>query len=393
MNLFESNIDDPSSLTSSWVNSGFDNQHFRYWELGEYGAHYKTLIGFMSHVLKTEQLPFEIHQSGNKRYATPSALLSGWHKSLDYYFYAIHDMASVLPPDQAYSPTFQLFFSVYQQHPQMQRCLLQHPNALLSCSNMLEAEVFNDFVYQLRIQAHQQNTRIRMQQWINDTQRYHAQAIESYVYDLVMRCEYLFPVRVDFQYHQHVFNLSDALPYSRWVVNSFEEMAYENVITSKAPERPEARARIDTSLTSQDRERFFTNLYRDEDWQVFQHLRGYILKMERGEDGANHFHCVFFFDANNRRYYSINRIIEVIGARWERVTEGRGFIFNCHNDRYQTMLRTHGRWALEPINIENEQQIERLTQYLVDYFAKEKGQAVHIKPSSKARMLTTGRIN
>ena len=138
----------------------------------------------------------------------------------------------------------------------------------------------------------------------------------------------------------------------------------------------------------QDRARFFANIYRDADKQTFQYMRGYISKMERGENGANHFHFCFFFDANRPADLTTDSVIDVLFRRWLRVTHGRGLVFSCHTPEYRKALRRQGRWALDPLAGHNERQVIRLTDYLVGYFARDKEQSVHVKPTTRSRVLT-----
>ncbi|CAH2913651.1 MAG: hypothetical protein CPSOU_2309 [uncultured Paraburkholderia sp.] len=43
---------------------------------------------------------------------------------------------------------------------------------------------------------------------------------------------------------------------------------------------------------------------------------GYIMKMERSDDGPHHFHCIFFFDG--QKVQSVKYLVKKIEAYWSR---------------------------------------------------------------------------
>jgi len=361
----------------------------RFWEIGECGFVINELLSFLSTVLSTECLPFEVHHAGVNKYASPNTFIIPEACLLDSYFYTMKDFMSIVMPGYAYSPLLTLFHICFQQHPWLRYCYFCNPSSFLSVTPMLEAEVFNDFVQMLRIHARQQGTRLHMRKWKSDTERAQAESIKEYVPKLLSGGDRLEPIRVDFQYQQNVSTLSDAMPYSQWewVVDS-DKWAYVPAQANWSSDNPESRARIDSRVAMQDRKRFFANVYRDADREIFQYMRGYISKMERGESGANHFHCCFFLDAKRPEYVTTDTVIDVISHRWSRLTSGRGFVFSCHSSSYQQTLKMQGRWALDQLASNNKHQVARLTNYLISYFARDKDQSIHVKPTARSRALT-----
>lgn len=362
--------------------------HPRFWEVGEYGLIINELFSFLRLVLATERLPFEIHHAGAIRYASPNMVIVHDSYSLDYYFHAMRDLTSIVMPGYAYSPLLALFRTCFQQHPWLRYCAFRNPSAYISAVPKLEAEVFNDFVQALRTLARQQNTWAQMRKWKSDTERSLTESIGEYVPKLLRGGDRLEPIRLDFQYQEKVFVIADAMPYGQWGVTDSGQWAFVPAHAAWPSENPESRARIDTRVAMQDRTRFFANFYRDVDRQSLQYMRGYITKMERGTNGANHFHCCFFVDANRPKNFTTEAVIAALTRRWTRITDERGFVFNCHAPDYRLQLKRQGRWVLDPLAKQSERQVTRLTDYLVGYFGHEKDQSLHVKPTARSRALT-----
>lgn len=360
----------------------------RFWEVGEYGIVINELLSFLRVTLSTEQLPFDIHHVGVIKYASPRMIEIYDSYSLDYYFHVMRDCQSLITPGYAYSPLLELFVVCFQRHPWLRYCAFRNPSDSLLVVPLLEAEVFNDFVQLIRSQARERGTCHQMRRWKNDTESSQADSIAEYVPRLLNGRDRLEPIRVDFQYHENVSTVADAMPYSQWVMADVDQWVYLHTQAEWPSDNPESRARIDTSVAMQDRARFFANIYRDADRQTFQYMRGYISKMERGESGANHFHCCFFFSANRPAYVTTDAVIDVISRRWSRTTHERGFVFSCHAPDYRQKLRSQGRWVLDPLAGHNQHQVTRLTDYLVSYFARDKDQSIHVKPTTRSRALT-----
>jgi len=118
-------------------------------------------------------------------------------------------------------------------------------------------------------------------------------------------------------------------------------------------------------------------------------MTGYIMKLERSDDGPYHFHCIFFFDA--QKVQSIRYWVKRIERYWKKITEGRGYVHNCHQNPKKGELEKKGRWAIGRINGSDKQQVKKLANYAVWYFSKD-GQRVRAKPKAKSRLLTMGKM-
>lgn len=58
---------------------------------------------------------------------------------------------------------------------------------------------------------------------------------------------------------------------------------------------------------------------------------GYIWKLEFGQKKGYHYHCIFFMDGN--KFQSDSHYAEVIGQYWSKLTNDKGYYFNCHRDK------------------------------------------------------------
>ncbi|ONC71916.1 hypothetical protein AQ922_14970 [Burkholderia pseudomallei] len=141
----------------------------------------------------------------------------------------------------------------------------------------------------------------------------------------------------------------------------------------------------------QDRDLFFGNR-RGADRPLFDPMVGHICKMEQGgRHRANHFHCIFFFDAQQVRQDQLYALKYAIADRWRRITRGQGLMFDCYERADQAKLRAQGCWAIDAIDCADPIQVARLADYVASYLAKDDGQMIRVKPTPKAWTLTTGR--
>ncbi|ARL96025.1 hypothetical protein BOC58_24330 [Burkholderia pseudomallei] len=101
---------------------------------------------------------------------------------------------------------------------------------------------------------------------------------------------------------------------------------------------------------------------------------------------------MFLFDAARIRPYDLDRMLSLAEDRWYRVTGGLGMVFDSRNRRDVHELRRRGRWALDPIDCSNDEQLAVLEKHVLGYFTKDKGQLLRIKPTPKANTLTIGQV-
>ncbi|WP_025122849.1 MULTISPECIES: inovirus-type Gp2 protein [unclassified Serratia (in: enterobacteria)] len=118
----------------------------------------------------------------------------------------------------------------------------------------------------------------------------------------------------------------------RYVVRLFERYSRLLVVRVDLSYGEHAKRTVTAQQACDDRERLFRNAKAN---RLFQHLVGYVWKLELGKERRYHYHMFFFFDgAKVRQDVTLARHI---GEYWKQhITGGRGCYFNCnaHKERY-----------------------------------------------------------
>ncbi|WP_196493355.1 inovirus-type Gp2 protein [Burkholderia territorii] len=360
----------------------------RYWEIGEYAGLREQLESFLDSVLKTNQVPFDVREQwGGQRAVRNPVGISGY-KSLVGFMPLCGLWMDLYWPGYAYSADFQLFFDCFMHHPFSE--IFNNGMLMSNVEKAVAANLYNDFVGCLRMEAVRRGVRKWLSDWCRNLSSQEA-SIRNYIGTLQARHKALLPVRVDLYYADYAADDNDALVRTGWTM---EPGGAWMQVRSNSPighGRAETRARIDPRLAMQDRDLFFGNR-RGADRALFDPMVGHICKMEQGgRHRANHFHCIFFFDAQQMRQDQLCALKYAVADRWRCITRGQGLMFDCHERADQARLRAQGRWAIDAIDCADPVQVARLADYVVAYLAKDDGQMIRVKPTPKAWTLTMGR--
>ena len=117
---------------------------------------------------------------------------------------------------------------------------------------------------------------------------------------------------------------------------------------------------------------------------LFEHMVGYIIKLEHGEKKGLHYHCIFLFDGSKVKADAI--YAEKIGKYWqENITRGKGLFFNCNFDK--TKYRKLG---IGMINHSEHDKIANL--YLVIAYMTKASQFVMLKTPENYRCFRRSEI-
>lgn len=120
---------------------------------------------------------------------------------------------------------------------------------------------------------------------------------------------------------------------------------------------------------------------------LFDHMTGYIAKLENGEEKGMHWHILFFFDGSKRCNTSHSYLAESIGEYWKNnVTQGQGDYWNVNaraND-----YKCKGLLGIGTINY-NDQFLRNKLNYIVSYLCKT-DQYFKPKFSPKVRLFRRG---
>lgn len=358
--LLEEQIDAPSLVREA---------NIRGWELGEYQELYNGLLELMDSVLTTDHDPYEIRYDRGIKYAVAR------RPTLTRHLKWCHAYMDLCWPDRYYSADFQLFFECYRAAPLWEckaEAFFYNPNQHFPDGSIL-AERFNAFVAYMREQARARGVAKKLSDWKRGLQD-QEESIGQYLDALFADHPDILPMRADLGFVKTVAVESDALSRMSWQADVPGQWSQVPSMERSSVAGWETRARIDPVLAMRFRELFFENRC-GADRELFDHLLGYVAKVEQGnQHGAYHLHVLFLFDA--KRVRSSEWMMALVHERWNRVTKGLGMVFDCHDPDYEAQLRRNDRWSLDPILDGDAHQFEKLKTYVIRYFTKDDGQMV-----------------
>jgi hypothetical protein len=368
------------------------NTGTRYWSPGEYGERYRGLVAFMGSVLKSNQPPYII----GSRWGVKTAMRKPGAPRKDdpaSYFKQCRDFMDLYVPWEAFSPDFKLFFDCYREFDPLLEPFFTDPNLPMPDGSIL-AERFNAFVAYIRDEARARRVKKKLADWkANKRQR---RSIRRLFESVCVSCEGVLSARFDLGWTETAAVESDAVARMSWERGETGEWGRVALTGPSGDGRLETRARIDVSEAMRQRELFFEN-QRGADRELFAHLKAYVCRLEQGgERRSNHMHVIFLYDA--KRVKDADRLINLARQRWARVTGGLGLVFNCHGRPDKARLKAEGKWAIDPVDCSDSEQVAKLTEYVHWYFNEDgdhdgdDDQLVRNKPTPKARTLTMGRI-
>ena len=336
--------------------------------VGEYSDHLWMLIQFVELALTTDAPAFEVTMNGLRARVKALSKLAGYFKSFTSFL-------ELYSANVEYSPDIALFFDCLREHPLLHMPL--HAPGYALGNEQVEAHVFNDFIDVMRECATKLGTRKKMADWKRNANKNLART-RLYVSELFERYARLEVIRVDLLYRkaaiaeEGVRRVNEALQGAAQLgLNSF--MAGREV-----PPEPENLARIDVHTAKSDMANFLRGMRGN---PVFDHLVGYIWKMEWSRWGGYHFHCVFFYDGS--KVQNDYLLADHIGHHWQQVTDNRGFTHNCNAD-----ARRYRNWGIGRVDHYDHAKRVLLDQAL-SYLAK-RDQYVRVKPGRKCRVFQTG---
>lgn len=363
------------------------NRDIRCWESGEYCCLHNELIVFMDNVLNTAQVPFEISKKRYKKTAIRNPLADRKWKSLAGFYKRVSKFMSLYFQNRVYSAELELFFDCFREFELLKQCTFVNPSLVID-NGLIEGEAYNAFIEYLRREAILRNVKKRLADWRGGLIE-QADSIRAYIAALSAEYRTLVIVRVDFYYAEHAWDGSEAVERMDWEIAGDGSWVQ---VPSQLPclYPPETAGRIDTAVAMRHRDRFFDNR-RGADWKLFEHMVGYLTKMETGgRRRANHVHCFLFFDGTRAK--DVDELVNRVRERWSRTANGLGMVYDSRNRLDKARLKAEGKWAIDPLQRGDALGLARLQDYAAGYCAKDDEQMVRVKPGLKARMLTMGRF-
>jgi hypothetical protein len=332
------------------------------------------VVRFVNQVFRTKKVPFNIVTEHNKKKAIPAS-------SLAKYFDLLRMMTNLYSRRLHYAPALALFFDCFTDHD-ICHCTLKGPNRP-AFNGGLEAEVFNDFVKMLREEGARVNVTRKMNDWQNAIDE-NAKRLTRYVDALFERYARLMVVRVDLLYkiacldEKQIEASKEATVREdwddQWFLYGDKEIKFDAL---------ETQARFDVKELIKDRNHLFENMRSKP--SLFEHMVGYVWRIEWSRIGGYHLHVAFLFDGSKVKKDAW--LGDQIGQYWvDVITKGRGLYHNCNRSKAQ-----YGEmWGIGEVNYHDTEKRTKLMRAL-SYLAK-RNQYVYVKPSVKCNLFGTGHM-
>lgn len=121
--------------------------------------------------------------------------------------------------------------------------------------------------------------------------------------------------------------------------------------------------------------------------KLFEHMTGYIEKIEYGAEKGVHAHLILFFDGSKRK--NDTHLAKEIGEYWSnQITKGRGSYWNCNDPEYKKEFEEKGGLGIGEIHAEDKEKRDNLN-YIIRYFCKSE-QFIKLKTKQKMKLLRKG---
>lgn len=272
------------------------------------------------------------------------------------YFGDIRWFTSAYSENYVYSEYVDAFFKGAKTFGMMENHL-DHPNAIREKSEdgsiKFDSDAFNALIVFIRSWIKSRRFKKQAAARINNAERNYASLV-NYEKALFDRYSRLLVLRVDLAYYE-----------------------------PKPSTDPHDSILHDTPLETviADRERFLNNIRRN---QLFNHLVGYVWKLEYGYTKGHHTHLILFFDGSKR--HKDAHLAQQLSEYWKNeITAGKGYAYNCNWDK-----SVYTKLGIGMINHSDDERRTNL-KLIFKYFTK-KEQCLHRKFSAKCKVMGRGEM-
>jgi hypothetical protein len=348
---------------------------------GADGAHYimpYTLDGicrlmeFMKKVIYGDELfHTEYTKANGKRVKTTSSL--GKHME------SLHSYSRFYSRDYTFSPLIEFFFEEYRKHQikDYSHAIDEHDPSPFS------TDTFNDFVITMRKNAATINLKKKVADWESKPKKNMKRLIE-FEASLFKRYARLMVIRLDFNYHKATFTPEEVAQMLAEARRRKECDQADYLAGKDIPIPRVVEGRVALEEVQKDRKRLFTNMKGKP--SLFEHLVGYVWRIEFGRQAGYHMHVLFFFDGAHVQKHE--HIAQEIGYYWQDViTQGRSYFENCNRKK----SRYGDAWALGQIDHWDGAKRDKLRNAM-QYFCKT-SQLVQVMPYAGCRLFQSGFVH
>lgn len=332
------------------------NSHGIYSIRGKANLFNLSLIeSFVAHVLKSDEPGFRRIDS---KYLNGKPLIKFMDTSLSHYFKMLNSLISTIYDHETYyifSEKATLFLEICNELDLYLKKFFK-PTTLFYTTQRFEADIFNDLIFLIRKMSMSTRFKRQYQNILTSTKRM-KESIDRYVKGLFSVCSRLLVLRVDLTYK---------------------------------PEKDDDGRIIRPAITLEqvhaDMRRLLRNMRHQP--KVFQHMVGYVWRLEWGETKSYHYHWIFFFD-NSKVDHQVY-LAESICNYWKNViTDQRGDSFNCNAKRQSYKFKGIGRIHAE--SLDHAGRRENLSSKVINYLLK-RSQIPKIKLGKKFKLFGKGMV-
>ena len=275
---------------------------------------------FMQQVLYTKDLCYQA-QTGSKLKRFPKLTLLGEH--LEH----LRKYAGIFSRSVTFHPALAFFFEMYRSH-RMSDVESHYLSTEIVGDGEVVSDVFDDFVESIRMEAKNCDLKKKISDWDSKIKK-NKKRLAVFERQLFNRCGRVYAVRLDLEYLKTLFSAEDI---ARFMTSDADQKAldWEWYTTGEAiSETGELRVLVPFEEVQRDRQRLFANMKGKP--SLFEHLVGYVWRIECTPRVGYHLHLALFF--KGAKVDDSSNLAQRIGEYWrDSITSGRGRFQDVNSD-------------------------------------------------------------
>ena len=284
----------------------------------------------------------------------------------------------------SYHPAVLFFFEQYRTHPIAALASQSMPELVLSNGKSV-AEVFIDFIDTLHRKAAEQGLRKQMADYDAKITKNVKRLVQYFEPELFCRCARPVIVRLDLDYRASCYPAGE---FTKVVEQqAVEQLGYGAFYQSggELEGQPLPPVRVDFEQVQRDRVKLFANMKGKP--SLFEHLVGYVWRIEYAHKAGYHLHVLLAFDGSHVRQHEW--LAQQIGKYWvEVITPGRGRFHNCNS----AWDKNASRYGLGRIDWREDHLRANLRDLVLPYLAK-RDQYVLARPYKGCKLMGSGFVH
>ena len=272
---------------------------------------------FMHEVLNGKDLYYKTQIKTNGRQQTTISPLG---KHLD----RLHQYVALFRPHYSFHPALTFFLEEYRKHEI--KDYFKYKATDVFEDGRVMSDIFDDFVMVMREHAYTAKLKKKISDWESKTKKNKKRTLE-FEAELFRRHARVVVIRLDLDYRKATFSAEEIDQFmneAAWeklqAMNTFWDGADLSAVTP-------IEGRIAFEEVQSDRQHLFANMKGKP--SLFEHMVGYIWRIEFSPKAGYHLHTALFF--NGAEVKNHKWLAQQIGEYWEdNITAGRGRFHNCN---------------------------------------------------------------